>query len=79
MLLGKTIKVFTDHKNLVHKHFNAERVVRWRLLLEFGPQMTGIKGANNIVLARLRKVCSRQKKTRNFLQQNSTICFWDMS
>jgi len=29
VLLGQQIEVFTDHKNLVHKHFNAERVVRW--------------------------------------------------
>jgi len=50
MLLGQMIKVFTDHKNLVHKHFNTERVMHWRLLLEeFGPQLTCIKGANNIV------------------------------
>jgi len=50
MLLGQQIKVFTDHKNPVHKHFNAERVVRWRLLSEeFGPKLTCVKGANNIV------------------------------
>jgi len=50
MLLGQQIKVFTDHKNLVHKHFNAERVMRWRLLLEeFGPTLTCVKGVNNIV------------------------------
>ena len=48
ILLGQTIEVFTDHKNLVYKHFNTERVMRWRLLLEeFGPQLTYIKGANN--------------------------------
>ena len=33
MLLGQTIKVFTDHKNLVCKHINTERVMRWQLLL----------------------------------------------
>jgi len=49
-LLGQEIEVFTDHKNLVHKHFNTERVVRWRLLLEeFGPKLTYVKGSNNIV------------------------------
>jgi len=49
MLLGQQIEVFTDHKNLVHKHFNTERVVRWRLLLEeFGPKLTHVKGMNNI-------------------------------
>ena len=50
MLLGQQIEVFTDHKNLVHKHFNTEPVVCWRLLLEeFGPKLTCVKGVNNIV------------------------------
>jgi len=50
MLLGQEIEVFTDHKNPVCKHFNTERVMRWRLLLEeFGPKLTCVKGSNNIV------------------------------
>jgi len=50
MLLGQQIEVFTDHKNPVCKRFNAERVMRWRLLPEeFGPKLTHVKGANNIV------------------------------
>jgi len=50
MLLGQQIKVFTDHKNLEYKHFNTERVMRWRLLLEeFGPKLTHVKGVNNVV------------------------------
>jgi len=49
-LLGQQIEVFTDHKNLVYKHFNAERVMRWWFLLEeFGPKLTHVKGVNNIV------------------------------
>ena len=50
ILLGHEIEVYTDHKNLVYKHFNTERVMRWRLLLEeFGPKLTYIKGPNNVV------------------------------
>jgi len=50
ILLGHTIEVFTDHKSPVYKHFNTERVIRWRLLLEeFRPELTFIKGENNIV------------------------------
>jgi len=50
ILLGQQIEVFTDHKNLVYKHFNTERVMRWQLLLEeFGPKLTCVKGANNII------------------------------
>jgi len=49
MLLGQQIEVFTDHKNPVCKHFNTERVVCWRLLLEeFGPKLTHVKGVDNI-------------------------------
>ncbi len=50
ILLGHEITVYTDHKNLVYKHFNTERVMRWRLLLEeFGPKLLYIKGGDNIV------------------------------
>ena len=50
ILLGHKIIVHTDHKNLVHKHFNTERVMRWRLVIEeFGPELRHIKGENNIV------------------------------
>ena len=50
MLLGQQIEAFTDHKNLAHKHFNTERVMRWWLFLEeFGPKLTHVKGVNTIV------------------------------
>ena len=49
-LLGHRIEVFTDHKNLVYKTFNAERVMRWRLIIEeFGTKLTHIKGESNVV------------------------------
>jgi len=57
ILLGQQIEVFTDHKNLVHKHFNTERVMRWRLLPEeFGPKLTYLKGANNVVTDELSRL-----------------------
>ena len=50
ILLGHEIVVHTDHKNLVYKTFNTERVMRWRLLIEeFGPELRYIKGELNIV------------------------------
>jgi hypothetical protein len=51
ILLGQQqITVFTDHKNLTYKNFNAERVMRWRLVLEeFGPDLQYIKGTHNVV------------------------------
>ena len=58
ILLGHEIEVFTDHKNLVYKTFNTERVMRWRLIIEeFGPKLTYIKGEHNVVadaLSRMR-------------------------
>ncbi len=50
ILLGHEIEVHTDHKNLVYKTFNTERVMRWRLIIEeFGPKLLYIKGENNVV------------------------------
>ena len=50
ILLGHQITVYTDHKNLTYKHFNTERVMLWRLILEeFGPELKYIKGEKNFV------------------------------
>ena len=63
ILLGHQITVYTDHTNLTYKHFNTERVMRWRLILEeFGPELKYIKGENNVfadALSRLEK-CPNQ-------------------
>ena len=40
----------TDHKNLTHKTFNTERVMRWRLMIEeHHPDTRHIKGPCNVV------------------------------
>ena len=44
IILGHQITVYTDHKNLTYNFFNTERVMRWRLILEyFGPELKYIK------------------------------------
>jgi len=52
VLFGCPIRVFSDHKNLVHTTtiLQSQRVMRWRLILEeFGPDIRQIKGEDNIV------------------------------
>jgi hypothetical protein len=50
ILLGQCIRVYTDHKNLIYKNFNTDRVMRWRLILEeYGPELIYTKGSTNIV------------------------------
>ena len=50
ILLGQQIKVCTDHKNLTFKAFNAERVMRWRPILEvYDPELIYIQGSKNII------------------------------
>jgi hypothetical protein len=47
MLWGKSIKVFTDHKNLTidAQCLTADRAYQWRLLLEeYAPKIFYIKG-----------------------------------
>jgi len=50
ILLGQTVIVHTDHKNLVYKNSSGERIMRWRLILEeFGPTWEYIPGEKNLV------------------------------
>ena len=64
ILLGQQIVVHTDHANLTYKHFNSDRVMRWRLFIEeYSPDLQYIKGENNVVADALSR-----------LPQNSTYC-----
>ena len=48
-LLGQQVKVYTDYKNLPHKTFNTERVIRWRLILEeYNPEPIYTQGSKSI-------------------------------
>ena len=68
------IRVFLDHKNLVHATTlsQLQRVMRWRLILEeFGPDILHIKGEDNIVadaISRLPTANEDQNKSRTEIQ-----------
>jgi hypothetical protein len=50
ILLGHTIVIYTDHKNLSFDNFSSDQVRRWRLIVEeYGPEIIYIKGSDNIV------------------------------
>ena len=52
MLWGKSIKVYTDHSNLIRDALGMtlDHVYLWRLLLEeYGPDIVYIKGTHNTV------------------------------
>ena len=50
ILLGKKIRICTDNKHLTCKSFNNDRVLRWRLILEYyGPDIEYIKYEKNMV------------------------------
>jgi len=50
ILLGQQLIIHTDHENLTYKHFNTDRVMRWRLFLEeYSPDIRWLKGESNVV------------------------------
>ena len=50
ILLGQQLVIHTDHENLTYKHFNTDRVMRWRLFLEeYSPEIKWLKGQSNVV------------------------------
>ena len=49
ILLGQKLRIYTDHKKLTCNHFNTERVLRRRIIIEeYGPDIEFIKCTENI-------------------------------
>ena len=62
ILLGQKIVIHTDHKNLIYKNFNSDRVMRQRLFIEeYSPDIRYIKGENNVVADALSRLSMEQE------------------
>ena len=49
LLLGKQIKIYTDHKNITCKNFNTNNELQWILILEgYGQYIEYIPGNKKI-------------------------------
>ena len=73
ILLGQEIIIHTDHENLTFKHFNSDRVMRWRLFIEeYSPNLRYIKGSHNVVADAL----SRLPKNTESVLDNSLESYY---
>ena len=75
ILLGQKLTIYTDHKNLTHKNFNTDRVMRWRLILEeYGPELIYLKGETNIVADALSRLDISTTKDVPTQESNMAEC-----
>jgi hypothetical protein len=69
ILLGQTLVVHTDHKNIIYGNLSNDGIARWRLLLEeFGPCYEHIAGKDNVVadaLSRMEADFAERKELSN--------------
>ena len=50
ILLGRQIRIFTDHKNITYLNSNSPQIIRWKMAFaEFTPQLHYIEGHKNVI------------------------------
>jgi hypothetical protein len=50
LLLGSSIRIFTDHKNLIYRNIKWQRILNWRMIIEeFAPKFHYKPIVENIV------------------------------
>ena len=81
ILLGASIWVHMDHKNLTHRltEFTTQRVLRWRLLLEeFNPTFLYKSGPSNVLadaLSRVPTARTERESSQDDLTSNDELMF----
>ena len=71
ILLGQSIIIYTDHKNILYGNLANDRIARWRLLIEeFSPEFKHIPGKSNIVADALSRMEASFEKNANSSQLN---------
>eukprot|EP00804_Cyclotella_cryptica_P015818 CCRYP_006329-RA/>CCRYP_006329-RA protein AED:0.35 eAED:0.21 QI:0/-1/0/1/-1/1/1/0/390 len=78
ILWGQQIKVYRDHKNLIHDALGltSDRVYQWRLLLEeYGPKIVHIKGIHNTVADTISRLDSGPTQDDNTNWMTFTKCW----
>ena len=81
VLLGASICIHTDHKNLTHRltEFTTQRILRWRLLLEeFNPTFFYKSGPSNVLadaLSRVPTARTERESSRDDLTSNDELMF----
>ena len=74
ILLGQTLQVYTDHINLTFKNATTPRILRWRLLIEeFGPNLTYVKGQDNIPADALSRLDREDDEPKDITPRNFVI------
>jgi len=77
MLWGQTIRVYTDHENLMQQALGltSDRVYRWRLLLaEYGPTIEYSSGIDNTVADTISRIEYDPKKDIESVGMHQCVC-----